>query len=352
MTRHRAPVLLAALLAFHLPASAQPSLSQTLPRGFDAGTGGSGSAFPFNNTNDHIWQWHYDSGQFNAMGPIRILEISVRPLSPAQAAAFSFPSVEVVVASSPTDYSVAGNGTQPGHASAFAANLNPDQLVVRPASPWSIATPTSNWIPFGLTNSFLYDPTQGLDFVVQIRKCGTNVTWGASIFGATGSAGQVGGNRYGDQTNCMATNFSFNNNEYVPIVKIDYIENNRLFISQSGPGVADLFVSLTDIVATANEGWILPSALQVSGVGAGPLLGIWPDASTWQILFGAPLVDGNPFHFPIPSATGAFPNVPIQAPPGTVPFLAGLNLDFVALLVTNPGFTFAGSSNVVRILFQ
>ena len=127
------------------------------------------------------------------------------------------------MASSPTDYSVAGNGTLPGHDPIFANNLNSDATVVRPGAPWiDPAPPAATWLPLGMVVPFTYDPTLGNDFVFQIVKCGTNATWGQSIFGATGSAGANGGNRYGSTSSCAATSSTAQNNEYVPIILIDH----------------------------------------------------------------------------------------------------------------------------------
>jgi hypothetical protein len=201
---------------------AQAQLTQTLPAGFDSGAGGSGSAFPFNNTSAHIWQWHYDSAQFVATGPIVITEVYIRSLNNAPVSAFDFPSVEVLMASSSTDYTVAGNGVQAGHDPTFANNLNPDATVVRPAASWVAATPPTGWIPMGMTVPFIYDPTAGNDFIVQVTKCATITAWGTSIFGSSTTAGLNGGNRYGHRTICNSPTQDFSNNEYVPIVRIDY----------------------------------------------------------------------------------------------------------------------------------
>ena len=79
-----------ALLAFTFvlsgTAGAQVS-SQTLPAGFLNTTGNTFTAFPVNTTADQKWQWHYDSGEFAAAGPICITEIWVRsngaPIGPS-----------------------------------------------------------------------------------------------------------------------------------------------------------------------------------------------------------------------------------------------------------------------------
>ena len=99
------------------------------------------------------------------------------------------------MASSPTDYTIAGNTTQAGHSPTFAANLNTDLTVVRPAAPWVGGAAAWQWHAFGLTTPFLYDPTQGNDLVVELRKCGTNIVFGTSIHGQSGLAGVNGGNR-------------------------------------------------------------------------------------------------------------------------------------------------------------
>ena len=131
------------------------------------------------------------------------------------------------MASSSTDYSVAGNGLQSGHDPVFANNLNSDATVVKTGA-WSGASvpasggATATWIPLGLTGSFTYNPALGNDFVIQIEKCGTNATWSNFMDVAIGAAGSIGGNRYGHLSDCAATSSTFSNNEWVPIVKIDY----------------------------------------------------------------------------------------------------------------------------------
>lgn len=126
---------------------------------------------------------------------------------------------------------------------------------------------------------------------------------------------------------------------------------NRLDVSQSGPGVGDLNVSLTMISPTATEGWLLLSLQTGFPVATGPLLGIWPDATTFNLFLTSPLIDGNPLHFPIPSPSGAFPNTPFILPPGGSPFPAGVTVDVVAFLV-GPNFAYDGRSGVVRYTFQ
>lgn len=212
------PLILAVSSALSLAGPLCAQGSQTLPSGFDTVAGNGSSSYPFNSTSDHKWQWHYDSGQFEMDQPILITEVYVRTVSSAGLATFDFPSVELLMASSPNDYQV------PTHDPVFDNNLNPDATVVRAGAPFTgTSVPGFTWMAFGLDEPFLYDPTLGDDFILQIRKCGTTSTWGQSIDGVSGGRGLVGGNRYGSTSNCSATSQSTNNDEFVPTIKIDWI---------------------------------------------------------------------------------------------------------------------------------
>lgn len=217
-------LLFSALAGLLVASDAHAQGSQTLPDGYLTLEGNGASSYPFNSTSDHTWQWHYDSLQFDVDQPILITEVYVRTKSTSPDIAFDFPSVELVMASSPTDYTLLGNGVQAGHDTTFANNLNPDALVVRSGAPFTgVGVTPLTWMAFGLDEPFLYDPTAGNDFVLQIRKCGTFNSWGASIDGRSDSAGLNGGNRYGSTSSCVALTSSFSNNEFVPLIKIDWI---------------------------------------------------------------------------------------------------------------------------------
>lgn len=139
--------------------------SQSLPPGFISPEGNGASSFPFNTTSDHKWQWHYDSGAFAATGPILITQVYVRSKSASVNINFDFPSLELVMASSPTDYQVTG------HDPVFDNNLNPDATVVRAMAPWGgNNVPPLTWISLEMDQPFLYDPSLGNDFVLQLRK--------------------------------------------------------------------------------------------------------------------------------------------------------------------------------------
>jgi len=221
----RLPVLLlGAAVALVVSADVHAQGTQTLPAGLDTTEGSGSSSYPFNSTTDHKWHWHYDSGQFQMDQPILITEVYVRTKSSSAVIDFDFPSVELLMSSTSTDYSVAGQGGLPGHDTTYDNNFNPDAAIVRAAAPWTgTAVAPLTWIPMGLDEPFLYDPTLGNDFVLQIRKCGTISSWGASIDGSTGSPLLNGGNRYGHTSDCSAAVSTSQNNEFVPVIKFDWI---------------------------------------------------------------------------------------------------------------------------------
>lgn len=197
--------------------------SQTLPAGFDSVNGSSGTGFPQNSTSDQVWQWHYDASEFTSSGPISISEISVRAVSPTMSvSAFDFAFFEVTLIEAATNY------TASSHSTTFASNVFRSEVCK--STRWKqAATPASGgvaatWIPFQLDRSFTFDPTNGRDLIIQIRKCGTLATWGVSLDGIGGAPGAAGGNRYGHTSDCFATAENFRNNEYAPIVRLTYTD--------------------------------------------------------------------------------------------------------------------------------
>jgi hypothetical protein len=131
---------------------------------------------------------------------------------------------------------------------------------------------------------------------------------------------------------------------------VTLFDRNILSISQSGPGVGDITVSIGNLTPTGDEGWVLLSGATGGTAGAGPVLGIVPDAITWAGL-GFAYFPGNPFHFRV-SDIGVFPNVPFMAGPGAVSGLSGQTFDFVALFLTPGGQYDSKTNDVVRYQFQ
>lgn len=143
-------------------------------------------------------------------------------------------------------------------------------------------------------------------------------------------------------------NLTFTPRSFSGVVRYSQAEN-QLAISQSGPGVGDLTVSLGMLSPTGLEGWTLLSPDTSLPLAGGPILGINPTAVTWSIL-GYPYIPGSPFHFRT-TDVGLFPTAPFIAPPGSVNGLAGQTLDAVVFML-NAGGGWDSRSNIVRYTFQ
>ncbi len=199
-----------------------PVKSQTLPQGEMGGDSNSTTSFPVNTSNSQIWQWHYDSSEFLASGPITIAEVAVRADNNLAVNAFDFSSFKVTFIEALTDYQVGS------HDPVFVNNILRSKVVH--SGPWSSpatgagAGGLAPWITLQLQDTFEYDPTQGNDFIIQIETCGAITPWGVALDGVSGPPGSVGGNRYGATTSCTATSHTFSNNEFVPVVKVAYAE--------------------------------------------------------------------------------------------------------------------------------
>ncbi len=196
--------------------------TQTLPNGLLSIDGNGTAQSPFNSTSSQVWQWVYDSGQFQATGPITITGISVRASQPTLVSAGgNFPNVRVTCSSSPNNYTATAQSTS------FAANVGTNATVVFNGA-WTTGpitasgTATANWIPIPLTAPFAYNPTLGLDFLVQVEKCATTTTLGIPLDAQVGATGINGGNSYGNTVLCSIGTRTTANNESVPVIKIDY----------------------------------------------------------------------------------------------------------------------------------
>ncbi len=335
--------------------------SQSLPNNLLTVEASSSSSFPFNTAAaSHKWQWVYDSSQFVLQAPQLITQIYVRSNANAAVAAFNFPSVRIVMASSPNNYGV---GTPPaGQDTIFANNLFTDQLEVRAATPWTggpvppAAVGPATFFSLGITTPFLYDPTQGRDLVIQLEVCGATTTWGAAIDGQTGAAGAVGGNRYGNTTagtGCSAASRNFNNNEFVPVVKIDYAPANvppQYQVNQAGSSLdLDGSTSAAFNPMTASRCVGANATLNLGSSSSLPWdLGLTIGASLVPVSGGAittgsgQIVNLNLVHPSLTFLNGlafAFPFAPLSLP-FSVPALPSIQAQMVNLSASNPdGFT-------------
>ncbi len=130
---------------------------------------------------------------------------------------------------------------------------------------------------------------------------------------------------------------------------IELFNQNILSATTSGSGAGDLTLSVSLISPGAAEGYLLLSTTATGALGAGPLLGIVPDALTWSAL-GTPIGLGNPLHFPVILGSGFFPDAPFQVPAGGLSSLAGQTWDTVLVMFGN-NLTYLGRSSVQRLVW-
>ena len=139
--------------------------------------------------------------------------------------------------------------------------------------------------------------------------------------------------------------------EVLATANVELFDINVLAISQSGPGVGDLSISLTNLSPTASSGWMILSADVAGPQGGGGFIGVYPDFNTWLLFTTTPIGLGNPFHFPTVAPGGLFPTSPFNLGAGAVSSLTGLTVD-VAMLMVAPGPFYDSKSNLVRFTFQ
>jgi hypothetical protein len=171
---------------------AQCPWSQTLPPGVDnQPVSGGSSIFQTPVGGSGVLQWVYGPTMFQHQTPITIGEIWVRNDGSNGLSAFSFPAMEVVLASAAVPIGQLS--------SSMPANLSPDATVVRPLSPWTGGpvsaggSPSSRFVPLGLTVPFVFNPSAGSALVVQVRVCGVTTPWtgGIGVFGQNAQAAEV-----------------------------------------------------------------------------------------------------------------------------------------------------------------
>ncbi|HYC76138.1 MAG TPA: PKD domain-containing protein [Planctomycetota bacterium] len=245
-------IVLVCALASAVVSPAVAQFSQTLPVGLDAVDGSSSTGFPFNGTANHIWHWIYDTSNFTANFPIVINAISVRPQASSAGTGGTYQNVEITLASATIDWTVGSTGVQ-----TFASNMAGDATVVFTGPVTLPPGPHTNpggWVTIPVA-PFVYDPTLGADFIIQIR------TPGPGNVAAMTLDGHNNGNatRYGHTSNALSAVSNFNNPAFVPVTKIDYTPAAGLFASfNSSPnsGPAALTVNFTDTSFTSTPGGV------------------------------------------------------------------------------------------------
>jgi hypothetical protein len=117
----------------------------------------------------------------------------------------------------------------------------------------------------------------------------------------------------------------------------------------SGGGTRDLNLALTGIPAGTTHGFTLVSLATVFPLGAGPVAGIMPDATTFAVL-GLPASAGNQLHWTHPVSAPLFPAGSISVGAGGAPWVLGTVVDFAGVALT-PAWLITGISNVERLTF-
>ena len=117
----------------------------------------------------------------------------------------------------------------------------------------------------------------------------------------------------------------------------------------SGGGIGDLTLGFANIPAATTHGFTLVSFDTQHPLAGGPVLGIHPDPTTFQVLT-TPAAAGHPLHWLWPVNAPLFPAATLSVPAGGVPFTAGTILD-VAGVGLDPAYGVTGVTEVRRLTF-
>ncbi len=246
-----------ATAAFLVGAAAHAQFSQALPNGPAAvnlltAEGNSSSAYPFGTVNPNMWHWNYDSTNFVAAFPIIINAVSFRANGGSAGTGGTLPNFEVTMASSIINWSAGVSGT------VYSSVMDVDTTVVYSGSitfPAGPHTTPAAWVTLPLQTPFLYNPTLGKDFILQIKSSGPNTAVAANVDLHSGAQAQ----RYGSQTSATLTAANFGNTGIVGVCKIDYTPATGLysgFNSTPVSGPAPLTVQFTSTTFTSDPGGV------------------------------------------------------------------------------------------------
>lgn len=122
-----------------------------------------------------------------------------------------------------------------------------------------------------------------------------------------------------------------------------------LSASSSGGGTGDLVLQVTNLPASATEGYTLVSFDTSLPPGNGTILGINADLVTLAVM-ARPAADGDPLHWNVPGPPGGFPATSYTLGPGSLSIAPGVQMDAQAVAL-GPGFVYLDSTGVVRVTF-
>jgi hypothetical protein len=315
-----------------------PDINPTVPGGTSVNT------IPFGNTTGYTYMGRIPAS-FMDPNNTRVDDVRFAPGLSAPAGIWNAANALVAIGHVPA--TLPCPFTFPGPGGAPAGSFNDLTVVYDSAihGPLNWTWIPGAWSPLGLpvfgAQPFVWN---GFDDV------GVYVTFASSTFGSGFLRNPSGPPDRTYSASYQAPASSACGSSFGIVIALDVSPNgNILSVTQSGPGVGDLTISLTMISGTALEGWTLLSGNTSAPKGSGPFIGLVPDQTTWTFL-GIPYFIGNPVHFHTIDV-GFFPTVPFVAGPGSVSVLNGLTFDFSVLLLTALG-QYDSRSNVERVTFQ
>ncbi len=211
--------LIGLVLALAGPAFGQAQW-QTLPRGFESISGNfityAAVGLNYNGSgSQQAWQWVYDSLDFVHQGPIAITQISVR--SASSVTSVTLPSLQISLGVATSDYTSLGLNLASNVSQSAVVRSGP--LVVAPVL-------TGAWVPLNITSGYVFDPSNGRDFVVQLERCG-----GAEGFnihsttpiGVSPALGPIAANQIGNLVSCTSATSQFQSVGTAIIIRLDYM---------------------------------------------------------------------------------------------------------------------------------
>jgi hypothetical protein len=334
--------------AASVTASAQGpvGLTQTLPPGFESVSTGSNTNAPFGVTYATLatpatgmrHQYCFDTSFIKYKAKQRINGIAFRQPAGLAAPGGTTSMVTITLSSSPLDMVALSN--------TFAANVGADAVQCFSGSiVWPAVTPAAPgaWVYIPFSASFTYDPNAGLDLIIDV------VTADAATLAASNVEQSFGPARtQANQTSAVSATAT-NGFVTAALILLDYTPLPYMQASSSGGGVGDLTVSLTEMPGSVAFGWTLISTDTSFPLDSGPILGIYPSPTLFDIVAMQPTM-GNPLAWVVGAPPGLYPTSTLFVNAGTLSFLAGQTWDFVAIALDGNGF-FVARSNVARVPF-
>lgn len=347
-------IMMLALAVLVLGAPAQ-LIYHTVPQGFDVNDGNYQIPFstPWGSANPCRWQFTYRWDSLYHQFPVTVFELQFRRSSDANIAGGTYSNVTITMASSTTGH-LNPSGT-------FANNLDTDATVVYsgpvtiPAYTMTGAIPAPWLVTVALTAPFGFDPTRQKDLVIDIQSSGGPANGGGLPLDGTFPSPYVSQNGHVTDANSATANW-FNNNAGA-IVNLGYIAGSAqhfdISVSTSGGGAGDLTATYSNIPTGTVHGYTLLSLIPASAMGLdygkGPVFGIWPDVTTFNIAM-QPVIQGNPLHWSYPGVPTGFPNVGYFAGAGTFAWASGQTWEVVGVAL-GAGTNFLGVTAVRQIVW-